>query len=349
MLCVPLLVAGVAATTFPPEVLQRLERLEQRVSLHAEENEQLREHNVQLKERIATLEKLFDELNGDSHTNVKPQTKDTAVRVGEHGEVRTSAGRRLSGRAPSFLAVKGWEFHEFPNGHTCPNLDSSTFRAVLPLDSSSSASWSPSPTVSSADVALGSVGDDWSVSETQRLPASFKIVHDDSCALDPVLTLQLNTTVAGSLQVQLDTTFVGSITVGGDTTVAGSIFVAGALLSAVPTWTDLVLESGFSSAADSDYATPAWALINGFVHLRGKVCCSPASASCSAANCADSGRIALLPAAIRSPASLSFIMSASDSPYFSRTGVSGSTHYLTIWTGNSVKSVILDGTIYSPV
>eukprot|EP00966_Prymnesium_polylepis_P112259 2596922-Prymnesium_polylepis.1 len=59
----------------------------------------------------------------------------------------------------------------------------------------------------------------------------------------------------------------------------------------------------------------------------------------------------MMPAAARPTLAQGFLFSASDSPYWSRGGVSphGATAgYLAIWTANDVKTVILDGTVYSP-
>jgi hypothetical protein len=112
-------------------------------------------------------------------------------------------GRKLTaGGAPStFLVLPGLQTHEFPNGHTCANIDAygNGFRQVLPVDNDGADSWAPSLSTTSAEVSLVSVGSDWSTNRIQRMSNAFKIVHDASCTSPPSLALQLDTSVSGSL------------------------------------------------------------------------------------------------------------------------------------------------------
>mmetsp|Transcript_23554 Transcript_23554/g.62247 ORF Transcript_23554/g.62247 Transcript_23554/m.62247 type:complete len:284 (+) Transcript_23554:179-1030(+) len=198
--------------------------------------------------------------------------------------------------------------------------------------------WKPSFNGASGNVTLSGGPDADGIGAVVSTYATpFKVTHAAACATTPpTLELQLATHIAGAL------------------TIGGSLQVGGAALTAAPTWTNLVLESGYSADGDTYSDTPKWALINGFVHLRGKVCCSPPGSACDANECTSSGpanRIAMMPAAARPTFSQGFLFSATDSPYWSRGGVSGggtNAGYLQVWTSNNIKSVILDGTVYAP-
>jgi len=115
----------------------------------------------------------------------------------------TTSSRRLSGAGPTVLAHKSaYHFHEFPANHNCPNIGGSgTYRRELPLDANSAVTWRPSPLLSDSTVALVSVGTDWAASQISSYPAPFKFVHDAACSAAPSMTLQLNTTIDGTLVV----------------------------------------------------------------------------------------------------------------------------------------------------
>jgi len=143
---------------------------------------------------------------------------EVSERVGADGSsVRATPGgsRRLSSASPStYLHIQkaSHVLHEFPSGHTCPNVQG--FTQVLPIAADGTVSWGPSPLVPSANLSLGSVASDWSVSEVQKMPAPFKVVHDADCSGTPSLEVQMATTVH-SLEVSGSLTVAGAAVGGG--------------------------------------------------------------------------------------------------------------------------------------
>jgi len=167
------------------------------------------------------------------------------------------AARRLSSSTPTIVSVDSRHPHEFPDGHTCGTIDG--FMAYLPLKADGSEQWDPSPSDVTDEYTISTVADGWSTTRLQSLPAPYKIVHDASCALPPTLTLGLNTTVTHSL------------------TIEGSLIVQGldilAALSGAPVWTSLVtsLNTAMNVVTDEYLDTPAYAIKDGLVYLRGAV------------------------------------------------------------------------------
>jgi len=112
-----------------------------------------------------------------------------------------SGGRRLS-VGDTHLAVLALQLHEFPDGHTCPNTGTNSLRA-LP-HTGSDVTYKPSPQWTAStdnELSLGTINEDWSTSEIQRMPFPMKVVHEGNCTATPKLELQLSTTVLGSLTV----------------------------------------------------------------------------------------------------------------------------------------------------
>ena len=171
-------------------------------------------------ERVGAMEVELAALrNGAGHaSHMLSLPAEVSERVGADGSsVRATPGgsRRLSSASPStYLSVRkaSHVVHEFPSGHTCPNVQG--FTQLLPIAADGTVSWDPSPLVPSANLSLGSVASDWSVSEVQRMPAPFKVVHDADCSGTPSLEVQMATTVH-SLEVSGSLTVAGAAVGGG--------------------------------------------------------------------------------------------------------------------------------------
>ena len=135
----------------------------------------------------------------------------TAASVGSSGGAK-EVGRRLQSAAASYVAVKSWQVHEFPDGHSCSNTGTQDgeYKDLLPVDDGSGkGTFQPSPTIPTADVSLNAVASDWALGEVQRMPAPLKVVHDATCSAEP------------SLHLPLDTVFEGTVTINGSTMVGG--------------------------------------------------------------------------------------------------------------------------------
>jgi len=114
-----------------------------------------------------------------------------AQRVVDGDEVVRSDARRLSSQPSTFLSTQKMPLlHEFPASHAC-SLGSANWKVLLPLDSSNSVDWTPSPTLTHANLSLVSVNSDWSTDTIDTMPAPLKLVHD--CGSEPALHLSLRT------------------------------------------------------------------------------------------------------------------------------------------------------------
>jgi len=154
------------------------------------------------------------------------------------------------------VGARPWQLHEFPADHTCPNLDNSRPLQLLPVNGSTP-TWSPSPkdlstnTNSLVNLSLVSVAKDWSTTVVDTFPVPFRVVHDASCNAQPTLTLGLNTNVGRLTAEEL---VVAGTAIGGPST---------------PTWISLV--SVLGSGVSSGSFIPYYALVDGFVHLTGRI------------------------------------------------------------------------------
>ena len=337
-----LLVSVVAATVIGADESARIAALEAEVLRlsdlleygRAECREEMASLSGRMVGEIAALRGLIDRTSA----HATPMT--SSSRVEANGS--TDQRRRLTSTGTFVIAQASYELHEFPDSQGCQNVGGGNgVTSVLPIDGSN-AVYGPKVASPSGEVSLATINNDWSTNEIDRYTAPLKVVHASDCASAPTLELPLATHVAGALTV-------GS-TLAAQTLTAQNLTVGGVPLGAAPTWTDLALESGYSADAGGSYATPAWALINGIVHLRGKVCCSSdCSEECTSGS---GGRIALMPAAARVSSTKAFIFAAHDSPWFARGGVGGpsgsNNGYLAIFTANNVKSVNLDAVSYYP-
>ena len=157
--------------------------------------------------RLMSLESKFEALQqefasfkasvGLKHVQESTPTAGTdqgAIEV--HSNGATHERRLQSGNPSTFVAVaKPRILHEFPNGHSCSNVNG--YIAQLP-HTGSAVSWGSAPSwTDDADgkLSLGSVNDDWSTNEIQRFTAPFIVQHDSACTDSPSLRLGLNTSV----------------------------------------------------------------------------------------------------------------------------------------------------------
>jgi hypothetical protein len=179
---------------------QNLQLSEQQAQL-TEQQTQLTEQKAQLDEQKAQMEELRELVlrgsgSGGSGEVAAPAPSAT-VKVG----VEAAGTGRVLAESPagSSLGAHSWLTHFFPDGHTCPNLDTNRPKMLLPVTSDGSLTWSPSPSDLPADanVTLVSVEADWATSEVQSFPNPFKIVHGADCTSVPTLELPLRTTMGG--------------------------------------------------------------------------------------------------------------------------------------------------------
>ena len=109
-------------------------------------------------------------------------------------------GRQLSfsGAAPVYVSVKdSRRLHEFPAGHSCPNVGGN-YMLELPT-TPSGVSWLPSsPSDMTENTTFVSVGSSWSTSTIQSYPEPLRIVHNSDCSSAPAVG------VAGQLLVATD-------------------------------------------------------------------------------------------------------------------------------------------------
>jgi hypothetical protein len=131
-------------------------------------------------------------------TVTQPAPAPSTVKFGVDG---TGAGRALSESASSSIASPAFLTHEFSDGHSCPNLNTSRPKMLLPVKSDGTLSWSKAPSNLPADanVSLVAVETDWSTSEVSSFPNPFKIHHGADCSAAPTLELPLATTLGGRL------------------------------------------------------------------------------------------------------------------------------------------------------
>lgn len=185
--------ADVEPTTpqVPAPSFAQMLRFEQRLTaLESEKGELLKRIEAQRGELLGRI--------ADLEARLSPVTANVNAESGvtTRAESQATTGRRLSASPSSFVAVQALEFHEFPNGHTCPNMGAgTTYKVTRPLDASNAVMWDPSPTATTAETSLASVNVDWSTNEIQRQPAAFVMVHDTSCASTPTVQFNLNVSV----------------------------------------------------------------------------------------------------------------------------------------------------------
>ena len=149
-----------------------------------------------LRKELAALKK---NENGASKQEAPTASRGTSVDAAsgnaqQHVPGDGDESRRLQ-YAPSYVSVEMRILHEFADSHQCPNLgDAQQYRAALPI-AGSTVSWDPSPTVTSDELSLVAVADDWQTAEIQRFKAPIKLVHDSGCVSPPTLELTLNVSV----------------------------------------------------------------------------------------------------------------------------------------------------------
>jgi hypothetical protein len=191
---------AVSVAADEPSVADLQAELNEHLTLTLKQKLQLDELKTQLNEQKAQIEELRElVLRGGGWGPPAPSTvgaqgaPSTTVKFGVDG---TGAGRALS-EASSSMAVRAWQTHEFPDGHTCPNLDTNRPKMLLPVKSGGSLTWSQSPSDLPADanVSLVAVEKNWSTSEVQSFPNPFKIIHGADCTAAPTLELPLATSV----------------------------------------------------------------------------------------------------------------------------------------------------------
>jgi len=136
------------------------------------------------------------------HSRHSPVHNDGTVVTAQPPTGLPTTRRRLA-TGDKHIAVPSHLLHEFPDGHTCPNLGAGVMKKLLP-HTGSDVSYKPSPEWTAStdnELSLTAVNSDWSTSEIQRMPFPMKVVHEGNCTATPKLELQLSTTVLGSLVV----------------------------------------------------------------------------------------------------------------------------------------------------
>ena len=263
VLCVPFVVGtddeeGVASSA------DAFSRLEQVVRELQRDNVLLHQQNEALVKRMAVLEGIAGEESGATPGSSVRKAMDV------RSDGATNERRLQSGGPSTFVAAAVPRIvHEFPNGHSCANVDGG-YITQLPETGSDGTRWSPSPqwTDGLGEMSLGSVNKDWSTNEIQRFPSPLVVQHDAACALVPSLRLGLNTSVAAL-----------SVDGAGDPAgidVGPRILALEAQVTALlspPTWLDLPLPTGFGTYTGSSYGTPTpqYTRIGDVVYLRGCV------------------------------------------------------------------------------
>jgi len=162
---------------------------------------------AEVTELRAQLKLIEAKLDAQSKPLARSKGNETAVRrmsVDKDGATASVDGRRLA-NGDTHLAVAGWQLHEFPAGHTCPNMGSAgtTQKRLLP-HTGSEVSWLTSVdwTASTADeLSLNAIGSQWGTSEIQRMPFPLKVVHNADCTATPTLELAMDTNIPGQLTV----------------------------------------------------------------------------------------------------------------------------------------------------
>jgi len=141
---------------------------------------------TRLDDVVRELQAMKKQMTADA-TKTLPRATDgshESVPVSVRGGQSSFNGRRLQAASPSYVAVDSWHVHEFPDGHTCPNMGASHKR-LLATSADGAITWEPSPANPSANISLVSVAKDWTTSEVQRFPSPLRLVHDGSCTAPP--------------------------------------------------------------------------------------------------------------------------------------------------------------------
>ena len=169
-----------------------------------------RQQHCACEERIAALEAKVAALIKTTETQMQHPTdrghRDMNEELAATGGTHPAAtavndhGRQLSfsGAAPVYVSVKeSRRLHEFPAGHTCPNVGGK-YMLELPT-TPSGVSWLPSsPSDMTENTTFVSVGSSWSTSTIQSYPEPLRIVHNSDCSSAPAVG------VAGQLLVATD-------------------------------------------------------------------------------------------------------------------------------------------------
>jgi len=198
-LATPIAAAAELDSALLRHIAQRVDQQDAAVKALEDENALLRGSAAHLEQRMVALEDMCALLRRrlqDGGADGGADGGSSAAHVDPDGRVQ--AGRRLSSSSSEYIAMPAMQFHELPNGHSCLNT-AAGYKTTAALQASGAVTWAPTPTVPAAELLFASVNSDWSTNAIQTFPAPFKIVHDASCASPPTLTLQLNTTVVGSL------------------------------------------------------------------------------------------------------------------------------------------------------
>ena len=179
------------------------------------------------------------------------------IEVQRNGAAAGYERRLQSGSPNTFLSVaKPRILHEFPNGHSCSNVNG--YVAQLP-HTGSAVSWASSPQWTddtAGQVSLASVNNDWSTNEIQRFTSPFIVQHDTTCAASPSLRLGLNTSVP-------------ALSVDG----VGDLYALAERVAALENSGGAGSWSTDTTCSDSAYTCSdvSYLVQNGLVHLRGTI------------------------------------------------------------------------------
>ena len=179
--------------------------------------------------------------------------------------VAKDQGRRLTGAgggSSTHVSVPSRVVHEFASGHSCGSV--SGYMRSLPVKADGAVTYQPSPSDVTDGEQLSKVASDWSTTSIVGHTAPLKLIHDASCAHEPVLRLGLN--------VSMPTLNVDGL---GD--LAAIVSTVTLALAAPTSWSSLPLNtakastSGSACGGSDSYACATYAVHNGFVHMVGKV------------------------------------------------------------------------------
>lgn len=151
-----------------------------------------------ISQEITQLRRDFARLNLLNDSSTHSVTKQQAV-AGSRKLQGDASSRKLQGTSGTYVAMDTVHLHEFPDGHTCNNVEGGVH--LMPEKTDGALTWEPSPMNVKATFTLAPHSSDLSGKTIQSVPAPFIIKHDQGCSAPPTMEIRMDVDLASGASV----------------------------------------------------------------------------------------------------------------------------------------------------